>query len=44
MMCGKIRLAVVLVFSAALAGCNTVAGMGEDMSQAGRAISDAAMP
>ncbi|WP_269505784.1 entericidin A/B family lipoprotein [Burkholderia sp. IMCC1007] len=34
--------AMLLVMTAALAGCNTVAGMGEDISKGGHAISDSA--
>ncbi|ABI89739.1 entericidin A/B family lipoprotein [Burkholderia ambifaria] len=34
--------AVLLVVTAALAGCNTVAGVGQDISKGGQAISDSA--
>jgi predicted small secreted protein len=32
----------LLLFSAGLAGCNTVEGLGEDLESAGRAIDDTA--
>lgn len=34
--------AMLLVVTAALAGCNTVAGVGQDISKGGQAISDSA--
>lgn len=34
--------AVMLVVNAALAGCNTIAGVGQDISKGGQAISDTA--
>jgi predicted small secreted protein len=34
--------AVLLLVTAALAGCNTVAGVGQDISKGGQAISDTA--
>jgi entericidin B len=34
--------AMLLVVTAALAGCNTVAGVGQDISKGGQAISDTA--
>lgn len=34
--------AMLLVATAALAGCNTVAGVGQDISKGGQAISDTA--
>lgn len=39
---GKIVLSAFVVFGFVLAGCNTVAGMGKDMSRAGNAITNAA--
>ncbi|ADP15229.1 entericidin A/B family lipoprotein [Achromobacter sp. SD115] len=38
----KIVLTAFVVFGFVLAGCNTVAGMGKDMSKAGSAITNAA--
>lgn len=34
--------AVLLFVTAALAGCNTIAGVGQDISKGGQAISDTA--
>ncbi len=34
--------AVLLILTAALAGCNTIAGAGQDISKGGQAISDTA--
>ena len=34
--------AVLLVVTAALAGCNTIAGVGQDISKGGQAIIDTA--
>ncbi|HYG43186.1 MAG TPA: entericidin A/B family lipoprotein [Bordetella sp.] len=39
---GKVMLTALIVFGVVLQGCNTVAGMGEDMSRAGNAITTAA--
>ncbi len=39
---GKIVVTAFVVFGFVLAGCNTVAGMGKDMSRAGSAITNAA--
>ena len=39
---GKIVLTAFVVFGFVLAGCNTMAGMGKDVSRAGNAITNAA--
>ncbi|AVJ27080.1 MULTISPECIES: entericidin A/B family lipoprotein [Achromobacter] len=39
---GKFVLTAFVVFGFVLAGCNTVAGMGKDVSRAGNAITNAA--
>lgn len=39
---GKMKLALALLVGVVLAGCNTIEGVGKDMSDAGSAISDAA--
>jgi len=39
---GRVMLAALIVFGVVLQGCNTMAGMGKDMSAAGQAISTAA--
>lgn len=41
------RLALVIVFTSlmlAIGGCNTIAGMGEDVSAAGQTVADWAEP
>ncbi|GAB1578623.1 MULTISPECIES: entericidin A/B family lipoprotein [Bordetella] len=39
---GKVMLTALIVFGVVLQGCNTMAGMGKDVSQAGNAITSAA--
>ncbi|CAP42411.1 entericidin A/B family lipoprotein [Bordetella petrii] len=39
---GRVMLMALIVFGVVLQGCNTMAGMGKDMSQAGHAITTAA--
>lgn len=39
---GRVMLTALIVFVVVLQGCNTMAGMGKDMSAAGQAISTAA--
>lgn len=39
---GRVMLTALIVFGVVLQGCNTMAGMGKDMSAAGHAISTAA--
>ncbi|MBO9352407.1 entericidin A/B family lipoprotein [Bordetella petrii] len=39
---GRVMLTALIVFGVVLQGCNTVAGMGKDMSKAGNAIAAAA--
>lgn len=39
---GRVLLTALIVFGVVLQGCNTVAGMGKDVSQAGHAITAAA--
>ena len=38
----RVILTAFIVFGAVLQGCNTMAGVGQDMSKAGQAITNAA--
>ncbi|AOK31908.1 MULTISPECIES: entericidin A/B family lipoprotein [Burkholderia] len=38
----RVIAAALLIFTAALAGCNTIAGVGQDISKGGQAISNTA--